>query len=386
MLERKNKTPIHRPGVLFYQRSAIEKESPEQYGYDKIKYNLSESSVTDLKLEDLSWDDKDLDLCYGDHLGYPELRKHIARQASGISPDQVLVTTGAAAALYIAATSLLKPGDHLVVLHPNYVTNIETPRAIGCRTDYLRLTFESGFRLDLDKLESLIKPETRIVSLTYPHNPTGMHIHEAGLKRIISLVEGAGCFLLLDETYREMTAGKPLPTAASVSRQAISVSSCSKSFGLPGLRIGWLMTQDESLFETFLAAKEQIFISNSVVDEKIAARFFAQKGRIFQKIKSHISRNFQTTKAWMEASEFMEWVEPSAGCVCFPRIKESIPLDLDRFYALLLDKYKTFVGPGHWFEMDRRYMRIGYGWPTNEGLRDGLESINRAIREALSKK
>ena len=85
MLERKNKTPIHRPGVLFYQRSAIEKESPEQYGYDKIKYNLSESSVTDLKLEDLSWDEKDLDLCYGDHLGYPELRKHIARQASGIS-------------------------------------------------------------------------------------------------------------------------------------------------------------------------------------------------------------------------------------------------------------------------------------------------------------
>jgi aspartate/methionine/tyrosine aminotransferase len=386
MSTRENHGLMHGPGVLDYRRSAIEKESPEQFGYDRIKYNLSESSVTDLRLQDLSWDAPDLDISYGDHLGLPELRSHIAREAGGISPDQVLVTAGAAAALFIAATSLLKPGDHLVVLHPNYVTNVETPRAVGCRPDYLRLTFETGFRLDIDRLQALIRPETRLVSLTYPHNPTGTHISEADLRRVIALVEGAGCFLLLDETYREMASGQTLPTAASLSRLAISVSSCSKSFGLPGLRLGWLITQDASLFETFLAAKEQIFISNSVVDEKMAARFFTLKGRLFPKIQTHIDRNFQTMKAWIEANEFMEWVEPSAGCVCFPRIKESLPVHLDRFYALLLDKYKTFVGPGHWFEMDRRYMRIGYGWPTNEDLRAGLESITRAIGEAIRQK
>ncbi|MFQ5820971.1 MAG: aminotransferase class I/II-fold pyridoxal phosphate-dependent enzyme [Candidatus Heimdallarchaeota archaeon] len=375
----------HIEGLLSYKRTPIEIESPEQFGYENIKYNLTESSVPDMILGELgNLYLKDLVLCYGNHIGNPHLRQRIANKKEIITQDHVLVTAGAAAALFIIATSLLKPRDHMVVLHPNYVTNIETPRAIGCRVDYLPLSFDAQFQLDLAKLEQLIQPNTRLISLTYPHNPTGAMLRKSELTKIISLIEAKGCYLLIDETYRDMTYSEPLPMAADLSPKAISVSSFSKSYGLPGIRIGWLITQNNSLMETFLAAKEQIFICNSVVDEKIADHFLAKKEQFFPKIQAHIQTNFATIKVWIENNDYIEWVEPRGGCVCFPRIKPSIKIDINKFYRILNETYKTFVGPGHWFEVDRRYMRIGYGWPNKQELEGGLNCITKAIEETIA--
>jgi len=150
----------------------------------------------------------------------------------------VLCTAGAAAALFIIATTLLEKGDHLVVVRPNYATNIETPRAIGCDIDYVDLSFEAGFQLDVDRLESLIRPNTRLISVTTPRNSTGVALSEATLRRLISLAETRGIRLLVDETYREMSFIPKLPVAASLSPSAISVASMSKSYGIPGIRVG----------------------------------------------------------------------------------------------------------------------------------------------------
>jgi aspartate/methionine/tyrosine aminotransferase len=105
---------------------------------------------------------------------------------------------------------------------------------------------------------------------------------------------------------------------------------------------------------TFPGGQRQIFICGSVVDEEIAARFLAQKATFLPKIQAHTRTNFEIVHGWMERNPAFEWVEPRGGTVCFPRIKEEIDLDIDRFYRFLNEKYKTFVGPGHWFEMNRR--------------------------------
>lgn len=370
-------------GHLAYRRTPIEKESPEEYGYEKIKYNLAESSVPDAVLGDLDIDLNKSVLCYGDHLGNPELRQSIASEGEGIKPDNILITTGAAGALFIIATSLLKPSDHVVVLHPNYVANIETPRAIGCQVDYIRLSFEEQFRLDLEKLEQLIKPNTRLISLTYPQNPTGTVLTESELDEIITLIESKGCHLLLDETYRDMTSN-PLPITASLSPQAISVSSFSKAYGLPGIRSGWLINQDTLLMERFLAAKELIFICNSIIDETIAAHFYINKKTQFlEDIQTHVNSNYKLLKEWIEKNEFFEWIEPQGGCICFPRIKQSINLDIDNFYTILKKTYKTFVAPGHWFEVDKRFMRLGFGYPSNAELEGGLQCITNALDDLI---
>ena len=138
----------------------IEIESPEQMGYGNIECNLTESSYADAMLAELDLDLNRLVLCYGDHFGKPGLRELIATEARPLGADEVLITAGAASALFIVATSLLKSGDQLVVMRPNYATNIETPRAIGADVKFLDLRFEDGFRIDLDRLEALITPQT----------------------------------------------------------------------------------------------------------------------------------------------------------------------------------------------------------------------------------
>lgn len=366
-----------------YRRMPIEIESPEAIGYGSIRFNLAESSVTDAVLGDLDLSLKDVVLEYGDHLGRPGLRQIIADAGDGVHPDDVLMTIGAAAALFIVNTSLLKAGDRMLVLHPNYATNVETPRALGANVVTLPLRFETGFRLDLNALEQALTPETRLLSLTYPHNPTGVMISRAELERIIALVEANDSFLLFDETYRDMTFGEKLPLAASLSPRAISVSSLSKTYGLPGIRIGWLLNRDPALRELFLAAKEQIFISGSVVDEAIAEQVLARQDAHLGRIRAQIAANFALVKAWMAEQNAFEWVEPQGGVVCFPRLKPDLPVDVDAFYQLLNQEYGTYVGPGHWFEMDRRHFRLGYGWATTQQLERGLETLTEAAEKAL---
>lgn len=358
----------------------IEIESPEQMGYENIECNLTESSFSDATLADLDLDLNHLLLCYGDHVGKPALRNLIAA-SSGLGQNDILVTAGAASALFIIATSLLKAGDCILVQKPNYATNIETPRAIGASVQFLEMQFEKGFRVDVDELARRITSETKLVSLTCPHNPTGTMLDERDLSRIVDLVESRKTLLLLDETYRDMAFEKVLPSAASLSPSVISVSSLSKTYGLPGIRIGWLATRNSTLMETFLAAKEQIMICNSVVDEEIALRFLSQRDQHLPKIRDRIRSHFELTRDWMQSERRLEWIEPSGGVVCFPRIRSSLNIDVDRFYTVLNKDYKTFVGPGHWFEMDRRHMRIGYGWPGTEELKRGLSSISRALNQ-----
>jgi aspartate/methionine/tyrosine aminotransferase len=365
-----------------YRRMPIEIESPEQMGYSNIRYNLAESSISDQRFHDLELDLSDVIFAYGDHLGKPELRELIAADAPNLHPNHVLVTVGAASALFIINTVLLQPGDHMVVVHPNYATNIETPRAIGANVDFLRLGFEDGWHVDISELERLIRLETKLVSLTTPHNPTGVMLPESDLQAIIELVEARGCRLLIDETYREMSFTTPAPMAASLSKNVISVSSMSKSYGLPGIRLGWLICQDAALFEHFLAAKEQIFISTSLVDEEIAYQALQQKSVFLGRLLAHLKTNFEITRDWMDSQIGFEWVEPTGGSVGFPRIKPGLNVDPDMFYRVLNDA-GTFVGPGHWFECDRKHFRLGFGWPTSEELRGGLRGLTRALEQTI---
>jgi aspartate/methionine/tyrosine aminotransferase len=235
----------------------IEVESPEELGYDAIANNLSESSYSDMRLADygIEPDLSGLLLQYGDHRGLPRLRELIAADGSPLAPDDVIVTAGAAAALFAVSTSLLGAGEHALVLSPNYATNLETPLAIGAELEPRELRFEDGWRLDPERIQAGLRPETRLVSITYPHNPTGAMIDRGELDAVIAIVERhPGARLLVDETYRELAYGGPLPVAASLSERAISVSSMSKAYGLPGLRIGWVVSHDAALAERLLAA------------------------------------------------------------------------------------------------------------------------------------
>ncbi|KAH7137343.1 pyridoxal phosphate-dependent transferase [Dactylonectria estremocensis] len=350
-----------------YARMPIEIESPEEYGYEKIKYNLSESSIADQSIGSLGLQIPDLTLVYNEHRGSTNLRRLIAVDAS-LDTDDVLITTGAASALFIISTSQLTATDHLVVVRPNYATNLETPKAIGCGITFVDLTFESGFQPDMSFVEGAIQPNTKIVSVTCPHNPTGTVMSRATLDRLVAITKENKCLLLVDETYRDVHYGTQLPVAASLGDHVISVSSMSKSFGIPGIRLGWITTQNKTLQETFLAAKEQISISGSVIDEWIAEQVLAKKTTILEATREEMSVRLEMIASWIEKDDLLEWTRPQGGVVCFPRMKKEPVGGTAAFYERLLSKYHTYVGPGHWFEQPDTYFRVGFGWPTRAEL------------------
>jgi aspartate/methionine/tyrosine aminotransferase len=358
----------------------IEVESPEELGYGTIANNLAESSFSDLRLADFGIDTDvgGLLLQYGDHRGLPDLRELVARD--GLDPGDVLVTAGAAPALFIVATTLLQPGDHALVVRPNYATNVETPRAIDAAAEFLDLHFEDGWRLDLDRVAAALRAETKLVSVCVPHNPTGQTME---LGELVALVERhPAARLLVDETYRELAYDAPAPPAATRSERVVAVSSMSKAYGLPGLRIGWITCRDRRLAEAFLAAKEQILIAGSLLDETMAARVLARRDAVLPEILRAVRARRAIVAEWFAGQAHFEWHPPQAGVVCFPRLRPERGADPDRFYDALLHRHGTYVGPGHWFEQDRRCFRLGFGWPDDGQLRRGLAGLVAAAREA----
>ena len=350
----------------------IEAESPEQFGYDRIRFNLAESSVADTPLRDLDvWLD-DLVLMYGDHLGRPGLRAAIAAGGDGLSPDDVLVTPGAAAALFIISTTLLQAGDEVIVARPNYATNLETPRAIGADVRFLDLRHEDGWAVDPDRIASLMTPRTVLVSLTNPHNPTGQVIPEATIRAIVDLVERhPTARLLLDETYREMTFGTPAPGgrhALGAGDQRLLALEGGRAAGDPDRLAGHSRPDPVRAVPRGQGADPHHELGRRRGDR--GGGDDPSRGAAGRDPAGH-RRRLRDDTPWLAGQDSFEWVEPRGGVVGFPRFRPDVEVDVDAFYRLLLDEHGTVVGPGHWFDQPRRHFRLGYGWPTAAELAVG---------------
>lgn len=284
-------------------------------------------------------------------------------------------------AVFAVYSTLLRPDDHVVVMFPNYPADIDITYSLGCKTDLYKLKEENGYRLDIEELAAMITPKTKLVTITYPHNPTGVIISEQELRRDIKLCEEKGVYILVDETYGDLVTGKRIARAASISDKAISVESLSKAIGVPGIRTGWIVSRDAELLERLVSVKEQICICGSVVDEECAYQVLVKKDELLVPIKKDIAEKFAIVESFMARQKVFNWVKPQGGVVCFPCIKAEIEIDTKEFYKVLNEKYGVFVGPGHWFDMDDSYFRLGYAWPTKEKLTEGLVYLEKAVED-----
>lgn len=370
---------------MIYRRMPIEIEAPEELGYEQINYNLSESSYRDRKISEiLTAPLDDLLLPYSDHRGHLPLRRLICENSEILNPEHVLVCQSAAMSLFVIHQSILQPGDEIMIVQPNYGTSIETPRGIGCKITSIEVGFDNGFLPDIEFIKKNINKNTKIISLTQPHNPSGVSVSDEIINQIIDLAAQFGTYVLIDETYRELNFQTDLkPYWAEKYNHVISVSSLSKSYGLPGLRIGWIICKNMDLQHRFLATKEQIIICNSILDETLATKALERRTQLLAESHKQLKQNFAVLKEWINLSQYLEWIEPSSGAVAFPRFKPEISINTETFYKLLFQKYKTMVGPGHWFMMPDTYLRIGFGYPDTPELIQGLKNIDLAVAESI---
>jgi len=352
----------------------------DKYQYE-IDYDIGESAVKTMVLQELNVDLSKIALRYGHHRGRPDLRDMVAAFHPGLAPEHMLITTGASEANFIIVSALVKPGDHVIIEHPNYPSLYEVPRSLGCEVELFKLRFNNRFKPDLEELKNKIKPQTKLISLTHPNNPTGSQISQTELLEVIELAEEHNIYLMLDETYRFMAWGKDLlPPAASLSGNAISISSMSKCYGLPGIRTGWLASKNKEILDAGLTIREQISIANNALSEEIAVSVLAQQKDFLQKAKNRIEKNRMIVADWIFRQDNFEWIHPEAGVVCLPRIKSHVQIDPEKLFQTLAEKYKTFVVPGRCFEMKENYFRLGFGSDPGE-IEIGLSNLSKCLQE-----
>jgi aspartate/methionine/tyrosine aminotransferase len=357
---------------MAFKRMEIERWF-DRYQYE-TEFDIGESGVKYLKLNELDIDLGEIPLRYGHHYGDPQLREQILQDYPGFGIDNLLVTNGAGEAIFTVIASLVSPDEQVIVEFPNFPSLYEVPLSLDRDVKFAQLRFENRFQLDTDELIHQIEPRTKLIVLTHPNNPTGSNISLDDLEKLVEVVESKNIYLLMDETYREMTFGQSLPPAALLSDRVISITSMSKTFSIPGVRIGWIAANRE-LNEFFVATREQVTICNSIISERIAHLVLQRKDEILEKNRAITTKNLEILRQWIEPRNDLEWIPPEGGVVAFPRIVGGI--SSQEVCQHLIETYKTFVVPGYVFGMPE-YLRIGFGSDTDE-LIEGLSRLDKTL-------
>lgn len=267
----------------------------------------------------LAWET--LALGYTETTGDPALRQAIAETYELADAEDVICFAGAEEALYLAMQALLEPGDHAVVVTPNYQAAETVPLAL-CEVTGVALDPDDDWALDLDRVRAALRPETRVVSVNFPHNPTGKVIAPADFAQLVELCDERGIRLFSDEVYRglELDPARTLPQAADLSDRALSLNVTSKSLGLPGLRVGWIACRDPLVRSHLERAKHYTTICNSAPSEVLARIAVKARAQILSRNRAIITANLPLFDAFFaEFADLFTWRAPDGGCVAFPR-------------------------------------------------------------------
>lgn len=336
----------------------------------KAKYLLSSSDCESIKQEELVamadsatrelW--KNLRLGYTESPGHPLLRREISNLYKSVWPDNVLVLAPEEG-IFVAMNVLLKAGDHAIILSPAYQSLCEVAAATGAEvTRWMLETDGVRWKLDLSFLERSIRPATRLIVVNFPHNPTGFHADRKLFEGILDLAREKKIPVFSDEMYRyaEYRTEDRLPSVADVYDDGITLGGLSKSFGLPGLRIGWLATKNQDLMKKFVQLKDYTTICSSAPSEILAVMALRARDRILDRTRQIIRENLDHADRFFGGHHvFFEWIRPVAGPVAFPRLK--YPEKIESFCEQLVENKSVMLVPGSLFDFPGKHFRIGLG-------------------------
>lgn len=356
------------------------------------RHHLTASDVETLSVHDLLALASDADrqaweqmrLGYTETYGDPGLREAVAATYDHIDPADVVCFAGVQEGLYLAMQVLLDRDDHAVVLTPNYQSAETVPRAICDVTGVALRPGSDGWTLDPDEVRDALRPNTRVLSVNFPHNPTGTVLPPAGFQELVDLCEERGTRLFSDEIFRgiERDPARTLPQAADLSPSALSLNGMAKAYGLPGLRIGWIACRDRDLLARLERAKHYTSICNSAPSEILARIALSAGDRLRARGRSIVAGNVPRFEAFF--AEFADWFEfrpPDGGCISYPRYTG--PGDAETFCRDLVEQAGVLLLPPSIFASDLTpapadRFRIGLG---RLGSEPGLGAFATWLRQ-----
>jgi aspartate/methionine/tyrosine aminotransferase len=315
-------------------------------------------SMADAESRDL-WEH--LELRYTESQGHPLLRDAIADIYANIDASNILVAAPEEA-IFLLMHALLEAGDHVVVMAPAYQSLHEVARSIGCVVDSWEPDEEPGWHFAIASLEERLRPDTRLVVVNFPHNPTGYVPPKKDFQALVELLRKRGICLLADEMYRFLET-KPeltLPSACELYDNAISIFGLSKSFGLPGLRIGWLASQNRAILQRALTLKDYTTICNSAPSEILAIIGISNRAAIIEQQLARLHRNLSVLDRFFDDyDDCFSWSRPMGSSVCFPKML--IEQDTSAFCDKLVNKAGILLVPSRLFQFGERHVRVGFG-------------------------
>lgn len=305
--------------------------------------------------------------------GFEPLLGRIAARY-GVTSDRVATATGTSGANFLVYAALVGPGDEVLVEQPGYDPLTGAPRLLGAHVRTFERRYDEGFRLDADRCARLMTPRTRLVVLTNLHNPSGVACEVGALQALGDRAGAAGAHVLVDEVYLDAAEGAPRASAASLSGPFIVTSSLTKSYGLAGLRCGWVVAPP-AVVERVRRARDVVDGVGAFPAEALSAVAFDHLEALHLRSRALLSGNLALVRAFMATRRDLTWVEPGGGTVCFPRV-ESLP-DAEPLARLLLERYDTAVVPGHFFGAPQ-HVRLSFGG-ARESLSRGLQAVGAAL-------
>src|SRR5579859_262257 len=324
---------------------------------------------------------QNLSLGYTESRGHPLLRAEIARLYQNVAADEIMTFAGGEEAIFVLMNVLLKPGDHVLVTWPAYQSLYSIAQALQADVTLLPLESANNWELDLDEVRRALRPNTRLIVVNYPHNPTGAQLDRATFMALNQIAEECGAYLFSDESYRllEYTSSDQLPSGVECSAKGIALSVMSKTFALAGLRIGWLATHDTDLLQRALAFKEYISICNSAPSEILALIALRAKEKVLARSLGIIQSNLPLLDHFFnEWSDVFEWVRPRAGSIAFPRLRAEVPIE--QFASQLVEQEGVLLLPGAVYDHPGNHFRIGFG---RKNMPEALTRLERFVAKHM---
>jgi aspartate/methionine/tyrosine aminotransferase len=353
---------------------------------NQVAFNLSESGVDPLTLGELIDDARSREALLAEGLRYTQtngtvpLREAVAAFYPGATADHVQITNGGSEANYVTTWNLVEPGDEVVMMVPNFMQTSGIARAFGATVKEWPLIAGRGWSIDLDALERLMTPRTRLIVVCNPNNPTGTRFEAGDLDRIAAIADRYGSWILSDEIYRGAERdGRETPTMWGRSDRVLVTSGLSKAYGLPGLRVGWIVGPP-SRIASIWSYHDYTTIAPGALSDALARHALepARRARLLARTRAILTRNYPIVADWLAAhAPLFSYAPPDAGAIVYVRYHRAI--NSTELITRLRVEQSVLVVPGDHFGMDH-YLRLGFGGDPRH-LRDGLERLGLGIAD-----
>jgi aspartate/methionine/tyrosine aminotransferase len=324
------------------------------------------------------WDE--LGLGYTESQGHPVLREEIARLYKTINAENVIVVTPEEG-IYIAIHTILNKGDHVITTFPGYQSLYEIANSLKCKVSKWEPIEQDDWVFNINELSNLIRENTKLIIINFPHNPTGATLYQHELEEIVEIAKQKNIFLFSDEMYRylEHNENIRISSASDLYDNAVSLFGMSKSFALAGLRIGWLTTKNTALLKQFSEYKDYTTICSSAPSEVLSVMALRAKDKILRRNHEIIHDNLKLLEDFFSTyNKRFEWIRPKAGPICFPKLTEEIPVD--DFCAGLRKKKGVLLLPADLYDYDRNNFRLGF---ARKNMPESLSKLEEYINENL---